>query len=154
MPKKAEKNEASELDEAQAKNLASTLDEQPNTVEDTLTPAQPVSEAEATAAEPTQLVPAGSADATADSSADGHHNGTENTHPQSPTHKGDLSEADKKAIHKEMGEPGASALSVAEKYGVTGERVFEVLDEINGVPEEERGLNKTGITEFEGDKVK
>jgi hypothetical protein len=98
----------------------------------------PVSEAEATAIEPTQLQPAGSADPTADSTADGAHNDTVNTHPQSPTHKGDLSESDLKAVVTAFNQPGAQVLSIAEKYGITGERVFEIVDDANGVPEENR----------------
>lgn len=143
------KNEASELDKAQAEQLEKSLDQQPNTVEDTLTPAAPVSEAEATASEPTQLVTVGGADSTADATADGAHNGTQNTHPQSPSHKGELSKGDQDAVKAEMDKPGATALAVAEKFGITAERVFEIVDEVNGVPEDERGLNKTGVTQYE-----
>jgi hypothetical protein len=135
---KAKKNEATTLDPAQAENLEQSLDQQPNTVDDTLTPASPVTEAEATAAEPTQLVPAGSADSTADHTADSPHNATENTHPQSPTHKGDLSAAEKKAVHDAMDLPGASGIYIAEQYGITAERVLEIYDEINGVTPEEQ----------------
>lgn len=99
----------------------------------------PVSEAEATAVEPTQLQSAGSADPTADSTADGAHNGTENTHPQSPTHKGDLDEMTKTDIVDAFNAPGASVGAIAEKYGITAERVFEVVDDANGVPEDDRG---------------
>jgi hypothetical protein len=99
---------------------------------------KPVSEAEATAEAPTKVQPAGSADPTADATADGHHNGTENTHPQSPLHKGDLSDSDTKAVYDEFSAPGAQVLAIAEKYGITSERVFEIVDDINGVPEDER----------------
>lgn len=131
------KNEATTLDPAQAAQLEQSLDEQPNTVEDTLTPAPAVSEAELTASDPTKLVPAGSADSTADATADGQPNGTQNTHPQSPTHKGELSEADKLAIYEEAGAPGSQVLAIAEKHGITAERVFEVVDEINGVGDDD-----------------
>lgn len=77
----------------------------------------------------TQSVPAGSADATADHTADGQHNGTENTHPQSPLHEDDLDEMTKADIVDEMNEPGAVVGNVAAKYNVTPERVFQIVDE-------------------------
>lgn len=144
---------SSPLDEAQANPNAATGDESDNTnvneapapddVNDPEVQASqpdeapadptpsPTTEADLThsGADPTQSVPAGSADATADHTADGQHNGTENTHPQSPVHEGDLDEMTKQDIIDEMNEPGAVVGRVAEKYGVTPERVFQVIDE-------------------------
>lgn len=144
----ANPNAATDLDQSQANTLEKTLDQQPNTAEDANVVPEHRGEAERTAEQPTNLVPAGSADSTADASADGAHNGTENTHPQSPTHKGELTDAQKKGVKEEMDKPGASAQSVAADYDISPERVFEIIDEINGVPEDERGLNKTGVVDL------
>lgn len=92
------------------------------------TTASPVTEAQLTAEDPTATAPAGSADATADHTADGPHNGTENTLPQSPVHQGDLSDEDQLAIAKEYQENGAVVGRIAEKYGVTPERVEEIAE--------------------------
>lgn len=137
MPKKNEKAAPVAEAEKQEQPEQRVVDQEVNhgvSVE----PTAPVKEAEATAVEPTNVVPAGSADSTADSTADGAHNDTVNTHPQSPTHKGDLSDKDLKAIVDEFNQQGAQVLAIAEKYGITSERVFEIVDDANGVPEENR----------------
>ena len=142
MPKKNEKSKGSENKAAEANDNAAKqpVENQQDTGDHGQSQAAtaPVSEAEATAQEPTKTVPAGSADATADTTADSPSNDTVNTHPQSPLHKGDLSDKDQKAIVDEFNQPGAQVLAIAEKYGVTSERVFEVVNDANGVAEEDR----------------
>jgi len=94
------------------------------------TTASPKTEASLThEGDTTQTVPAGSADATADHTADGQSQGAENTHPQSPIHDGDLDEMTKQDIIDEMNEPGAVVANVAAKYDVTPERVMQLIDE-------------------------
>lgn len=88
--------------------------------------------------DPTKTVPVGGADATADHTADSRSNGTENTHPQSPVHQGDLSDSDKKSILEEFNAPGAQVEAIAEKHKITKERVIQVVDELNNVAEEDR----------------
>lgn len=107
-------------------------------VEENATP-NPTTEAQLTAEEPTQTVPVGGADATADATADGNHNGTENTHPQSPLHQGDLNAKQKDALLEDFNAPGAVLGQIAEKYGITPERVEQIVDDLNGVAEEDRG---------------
>lgn len=133
-------NANTELDQAQVDTLEETLDEQPDTVPENET-ASPTTEADLTrAGDETQTVPAGSADASADASADSPHNGTTNTHPQSPVHEGDLSEADQKAVYDEYNQPGAVIGTIAAKYNITPARVEQIVDEQNGVPEDERNF--------------
>lgn len=147
---------SSPLDEAQANPNAATGDESDNTntneapapddVNDPEVQASqpeeapadvapnPDTEATLTAANgPSEPVPAGSADATADASADGQHNDTENTHPQSRLHsvEVELTEKDRLAIHEESNQDGAVVAVIAEKWGVTPEQVTAIVDEVN-----------------------
>lgn len=120
----AEVNEASAPDDV---NDPEAQESQPEAAPEDTT-ASPVTEAQLTAEDPTATVSAGSADATADHTADGHHNGTENTLPQSPVHQGDLSDEDQLAIAEAYQENGAVVGRIAEKYGVTPERVEEIAE--------------------------
>jgi hypothetical protein len=97
--------------------------------------ANPPTEAELTreGGDPTSTQLVGGADATADPTADGAVSQAENTLPQSPVHQGDLTSSDKKDIVDEFNKPGAQVASIAEKHGVSSERVFEVVDQHNDV---------------------
>lgn len=143
---------SSPLDEAQANENAATQDSSDNTNTDEQEsqprPAEedatksPTTEAELTHSQGdlTTPVPAGSADATADASADGQHNDTVNSHPQSALHRGELSKQDQADILEASQQPGAVIAAIADKYGVTPERILEVIDDGNQVPAEERNV--------------
>jgi hypothetical protein len=92
---------------------------------------QPKTEADLTHGDgnKTHSVPAGSADATADATADSPNNGTENTHPQSPNHDGELSASDKAAIAEAAGQAGAVVSNIAAQFKITPERVLEIIDD-------------------------
>lgn len=123
----ANPNADTELDESQVDAAIENLDEQDQVAdsgEGTHT-----TEAQETAVAPTQTVPAGSADASADASADSPHNGTENTHPQSPAHEFDLDADEKSALIEEYGTNGVTVAGLAAKYEVTPEYIEAVVAE-------------------------